>query len=165
MDVRIGQGYDVHRLVAGRPLIIGGVPIPHSQGLLGHSDADVLLHAIIDALLGAAALGDIGTLYPDTAAANKNADSRMLLRSAYATVQQNGWHVVNIDSTVIAQQPKLRPYIDTMRARIATDLGLPVHTVSIKGKTNEQLGYLGRGEAIEAQAVVLLVNNSLSDQS
>lgn len=156
MNIRIGQGYDVHRLVEGRPLILGGVTIPHSKGLLGHSDADALLHAITDALLGAAALGDIGKLFPDTAAEHKDADSRRLLREAYQAVQRAGWRVVNVDSTVIAQQPKLRPHIDAMRANIAADLGLPLEYVNIKGKTNEKLGYLGREEAVEAQAVVLL---------
>ena len=156
MNIRIGQGYDVHQLVAGRPLILGGVTIPFDKGLLGHSDADALLHAITDALLGAAALGDIGKLYPDTAAENKDADSRVLLRAAYAAVQAAGWRVVNVDSTVIAQQPKLRPHIDAMRAHIAADLGLDIGAVNVKGKTNEKLGYLGRQEGIEAQAVVLL---------
>ena len=156
MNIRIGQGYDVHQLVEGRPLILGGVTIPHSKGLLGHSDADALLHAITDALLGAAALGDIGKLFPDTAAEHKDADSRRLLREAYQAVQRAGWRVVNVDSTVITQQPKLRPHIDAMRANIAADLGLPLECVNIKGKTNEKLGYLGREEAIEAQAVVLL---------
>ena len=156
MNIRIGQGYDVHRLVEGRPLILGGVTIPHSKGLLGHSDADALLHAITDALLGAAALGDIGKLFPDTAAEHKDANSRRLLREAYQAVQRAGWRVVNVDSTVIAQQPKLRPHIDAMRAHIAADLGLPLEHVNIKGKTNEKLGYLGREEAVEAQAVVLL---------
>ena len=156
MNIRIGQGYDVHRLIEGRPLILGGVTIPHSKGLLGHSDADALLHAITDALLGAAALGDIGKLFPDTAAEHKDADSRRLLREAYQAVQRAGWRVVNVDSTVIAQQPKLRPHIDAMRANIAADLGLPLECVNIKGKTNEKLGYLGREEAVEAQAVVLL---------
>ena len=156
MNIRIGQGYDVHRLVEDRPLILGGVTIPHSKGLLGHSDADALLHAVTDALLGAAALGDIGKLFPDTAAEHKDADSRRLLREAYQAVQRAGWRVVNVDSTVIAQQPKLRPHIDAMRANIAADLGLPLEHVNIKGKTNEKLGYLGREEAVEAQAVVLL---------
>ena len=156
MNIRIGQGYDVHQLVAGRPLILGGVTIPFDKGLLGHSDADALLHAITDALLGAAALGDIGKLFPDTAAENKDADSRVLLRAAYAAVQAAGWRVVNVDSTVIAQQPKLRPHINAMRAHIAADLGLDIGAVNVKGKTNEKLGYLGRQEGIEAQAVVLL---------
>ena len=158
MNIRIGQGYDVHRLVEGRPLILGGVTIPHSKGLLGHSDADALLHAVTDALLGAAALGDIGKLFPDTAAEHKDADSRRLLREAYQAVQRAGWRVVNVDSTVIAQQPKLRPHIDAMRANIAADLELPLECVNIKGKTNEKLGYLGREEAVEAQAVVLLAS-------
>lgn len=154
--VRIGQGYDVHQLAVGRPLILGGVTIPHEKGLLGHSDADALLHAIIDALLGAAALGDIGKLYPDTDVHNKDADSRVLLRGAYQKVQQAGWQLVNVDATVIAQHPKLRPYIDQMRANIAAELNVTLDRVNIKGKTNEKLGYLGREEAIEAQAVVLL---------
>ncbi|MDK4525495.1 2-C-methyl-D-erythritol 2,4-cyclodiphosphate synthase [Kingella kingae] len=156
MNIRIGQGYDVHQLVEQRPLILGGVTIPHHKGLLGHSDADALLHAITDALLGAAALGDIGKLFPDNAAEHKDADSRHLLRVAYQTVQAAGWRVVNVDSTLIAQQPKLRPHIDAMRANIAADLNLPIDAVNIKGKTNEKLGYLGREEAIEAQAIVLL---------
>lgn len=159
MNIRVGQGYDVHQLVANRPLILGGVCIPFDKGLLGHSDADALLHAITDALLGAAALGDIGKLFPDTAAEHKDADSRQLLRAAYAAVRQAGWRVQNVDSTIIAQQPKLRPFIDAMRANIAADLALPIGAVNVKGKTNEQLGYLGRMEAIEAQAVVLLVGN------
>ncbi|XLM21584.1 2-C-methyl-D-erythritol 2,4-cyclodiphosphate synthase, partial [Chromobacterium piscinae] len=153
---RIGQGYDVHQLAAGRPLILGGVEIPHEKGLLGHSDADALLHAITDALLGAAALGDIGRHFPDTAAEFKGADSRALLREAAARVRAAGWRPVNVDSTLIAQQPKLAPHIDAMRANIAADLGLDVGAVNVKGKTNEKLGYLGRCEAIEAQAVCLL---------
>ena len=156
MNIRIGQGYDVHQLVAGRDLILGGVNIPFEKGLLGHSDADALLHAITDALLGAVALGDIGKLFPDTAAENKDADSRFLLREAYKAVQAQGWRVVNVDSTIIAQQPKLRPHIDAMRANIAEDLGIDISCVNVKGKTNEKLGYLGRMEAIEAQAAVLL---------
>lgn len=156
MNIRIGQGYDVHQLVAGRDLILGGVNIPFEKGLLGHSDADALLHAITDAVLGAAALGDIGKLFPDTAAENKDADSRFLLREAYKAVQAQGWRVVNVDSTIIAQQPKLRPHIDAMRANIAEDLGIDISCVNVKGKTNEKLGYLGRMEAIEAQAAVLL---------
>lgn len=156
MKIRIGQGYDVHQLVENRPLILGGVTIPFEKGLLGHSDADALLHAITDALLGAAALGDIGKLFPDTAAEHKDANSRHLLRLAHHAVQQAGWQVQNVDSTIIAQQPKLRPHIDTMRANIAADLGLPIDAVNVKGKTNEKLGYLGRMEGIEAQAIVLL---------
>lgn len=157
MNIRVGQGYDVHQLVEGRDLILGGVNIPFEKGLLGHSDADVLLHAITDALLGAACLGDIGSHFPDTAAEFKDADSRVLLRKAYQSVQELGWKVVNVDTTVIAQKPKLAPHIPAMRANIAADLGLPESCVNIKGKTNEKLGYLGRMEAIEAQAAVLLI--------
>ncbi|MFC7683162.1 2-C-methyl-D-erythritol 2,4-cyclodiphosphate synthase [Neisseria sp. P0001.S009] len=157
MNIRVGQGYDVHQLVEGRDLILGGVNIPFEKGLLGHSDADALLHAITDALLGAAGLGDIGSHFPDTAAEFKDADSRVLLREAYQSVQALGWKVVNVDTTVIAQKPKLAPHISAMRANIAADLGLPENCVNIKGKTNEKLGYLGRMEAIEAQAAVLLI--------
>ncbi len=157
MNIRVGQGYDVHQLVEGRDLILGGINIPFEKGLLGHSDADALLHAITDALLGAAGLGDIGSHFPDTAAEFKDADSRVLLREAYQSVQELGWKVVNIDTTVIAQKPKLAPHIPAMRANIAADLGLPENCVNIKGKTNEKLGYLGRMEAIEAQAAVLLI--------
>ena len=157
MNIRVGQGYDVHQLVEGRDLILGGVNIPFEKGLLGHSDADALLHAITDALLGAAGLGDIGSHFPDTAAEFKDADSRVLLREAYQSVQELGWKVVNVDTTVIAQKPKLAPHIPAMRANIAADLGLPENYVNIKGKTNEKLGYLGRMEAIEAQAAVLLI--------
>lgn len=154
---RVGQGYDVHQMVAGRPLILGGVRIPHDKGLLGHSDADALLHAITDALLGAAALGDIGRHFPDTDPEFKGADSRALLREAAKRVRAAGWRPVNVDSTLIAQQPKLAPYIDAMRAVIAEDLGLEIGAVNVKGKTNEKLGYLGRCEAIEAQAACLLM--------
>lgn len=157
MNIRVGQGYDVHQLVEGRDLILGSVNIPFEKGLLGHSDADALLHAITDALLGAAGLGDIGSHFPDTAAEFKDADSRVLLREAYQSVQELGWKVVNVDTTVIAQKPKLAPHIPAMRANIAADLGLPENCVNIKGKTNEKLGYLGRMEAIEAQAAVLLI--------
>ncbi len=154
---RVGQGYDVHQLVEGRPLILGGVTIPHSHGLLGHSDADALLHAITDAILGAAALGDIGRHFPDTDARFKGADSRVLLREAAVRVRAAGWQVVNVDATLIAQRPKLAPHIDAMCACIAADLGIAVNAVNVKGKTNEKLGYLGRGEAIEAQAICLLM--------
>ena len=157
MNIRVGQGYDVHQLVEGRDLILGGINIPFEKGLLGHSDADALLHAITDALLGAAGLGDIGSHFPDTAAEFKDADSRVLLRKAYQSVQELGWKVVNVDTTVIAQKPKLAPHIPAMSANIAADLGLPENCVNIKGKTNEKLGYLGRMEAIEAQAAVLLI--------
>ena len=157
-NIHIGQGYDVHQLIEGRDLILGGVKIPFEKGLLGHSDADALLHAITDALLGAAGLGDIGSHFPDTASEFKDADSRALLREAYRSVQVKGWRVVNVDTTVIAQKPKLAPHIPQMRANIAADLGIDVSCVNIKGKTNEKLGYLGRMEGIEAQAAVLLAH-------
>ena len=156
MNFRIGQGYDVHQLVAGRKLILGGVEIPHVTGLLGHSDADALLHAITDALLGAVALGDIGRHFPDTDPRYKGADSRVLLRGAVALLAAKGLRPVNVDATIIAQQPKLAPHAPAMVANIAADLGIPPDAVNIKGKTNERLGYLGREEAIEAQAVVLV---------
>ncbi|WP_026685351.1 2-C-methyl-D-erythritol 2,4-cyclodiphosphate synthase [Azovibrio restrictus] len=154
---RIGQGYDVHALVPGRKLILGGVEIPFERGLLGHSDADALLHAVTDALLGAAGLGDIGRHFPDTDPRYQGADSRVLLRDALALVLQQGWRPVNVDATLIAQQPRLAPHIPAMCQVLAADLGLDAGCVNIKGKTNEKLGYLGRNEAIEAQAVVLLV--------
>ena len=153
---RVGQGFDVHALVQGRPLIIGGVTIPHSHGLAGHSDADVLLHALTDALLGAAGLGDIGRHFPDTDPAYKGADSRRLLRDAYAKVQEAGWHAVNIDATVHAQAPKIGPHAEAMVANISADLGLPKANINIKAKTNEGLGHLGRKEGIAATVVALL---------
>ncbi|NRO97281.1 2-C-methyl-D-erythritol 2,4-cyclodiphosphate synthase [Paraburkholderia sp. NMBU_R16] len=156
MDYRIGQGYDVHALVPGRRLVIGGVTVPYERGLLGHSDADVLLHAITDALFGAAALGDIGRHFPDTDERFAGANSRVLLRECAARLAQAGFAIQNVDSTVIAQAPKLAPHIDAMRTNIAEDLGLPLTRVNVKAKTNEKLGYLGRGEGIEAQAAVLL---------
>ncbi len=156
MNFRVGQGYDVHRLVAGRKLILGGVDIPHETGLLGHSDADALLHAITDALLGAVALGDIGRHFPDTDPRYRGADSRVLLRAAVALLAERGWRTVNVDATIIAQQPKLAPYAAAMVANVAVDLKIAPDSVNIKGKTNEKLGYLGRQEAIEAQAVVLV---------
>lgn len=156
MNFRIGQGYDVHALVPGRPLIIGGVTVPYERGLLGHSDADVLLHAVTDALFGAAALGDIGRHFPDTDAHFAGANSRVLLRECAARIRQAGFTIVNVDSTVIAQAPKLAPHIEAMRANIAEDLALPLADINVKAKTNEKLGYLGRGEGIEAQAVILL---------
>ena len=157
MNFRVGQGYDVHRLVPGRKLILGGVEIPHATGLLGHSDADALLHAITDALLGAAGLGDIGRHFPDTNPRYAGADSRVLLRAAVELLAEKGWQPVNVDATLIAQQPKLAPHAAAMVANVAVDLGIPADSVNIKGKTNEKLGYLGREEAIEAQAVVLIV--------
>jgi len=156
MNFRVGQGYDVHRLVAGRKLILGGVEIPHETGLLGHSDADALLHAITDALLGAVALGDIGRHFPDSDPRYQGADSRVLLRAAVALLAGKGWRPVNVDATIIAERPKLAPHAPAMVANVAVDLGISRDSVNIKGKTNEQLGYLGRREAIEAQAVVLV---------
>ena len=156
MNIRIGQGYDVHQLVAGRPLILGGVTIPHSHGLLGHSDADALLHAITDALLGAAGLGDIGRHFPDTDPAFAGADSMRLLQEAARRVAAAGYRVGNIDSTVVAQAPKLAPHIPAMCERIAAALGLAVDAVNVKAKTAEKLGPVGEGRAIEARAVCLL---------
>ena len=155
-QIRIGEGYDVHALVPGRKLIIGGVTIPYHLGLLGHSDADVLLHAITDALLGAAGLGDIGQHFPDTDARFKGADSGELLQQALLSVQARGWAVVNVDCTVIAQAPKLAPHRDAIRQRIATLLAVELEQVNVKGKTTERLGFVGRGEGIAASAVCLL---------
>ena len=154
---RVGQGFDVHVLVEGRPLIIGGVLIPHTHGLAGHSDADVLLHAVTDALLGGAALGDIGQHFPDTDAAYKGADSRRLLRDAYAKVRAAGWKVGNIDATIHAQAPKIGPHAGAMAANLYADLDLQEGDVNIKAKTNEGLGHLGRKEGIAANVVALLV--------
>lgn len=154
---RVGLGYDVHALTPGRALILGGVSIPHSQGLLGHSDADALLHAITDALLGAAGLGDIGGMFPDTDARWQGADSRMLLRGAHAEVIKAGWQVANIDATIIAQAPRIAPYVSQMRAAIAADLAVDIAQINIKGKTTERLGFVGRGEGIAAEAVALLM--------
>lgn len=156
MDIRVGQGFDVHALVTGRDLIIGGVTIPHTHGLAGHSDADVLLHAVTDAVLGAAALGDIGRHFPDTDPRYKGADSRVLLRDAMALVAGLGWKVVNVDATVHAQAPKIGPHAAAMVANIAADLGITTDRVNIKAKTNEELGYLGRKEGIAATVAVLL---------
>jgi 2-C-methyl-D-erythritol 2,4-cyclodiphosphate synthase len=155
-QMRIGQGWDVHALVPGRRLVIGGVHIPFQLGLLGHSDADVLLHAVIDAMLGAAALGDIGAHFPDTDARWKNADSMTLLSACAALLKDKGWRVHNLDSTVIAQAPKLALYINPMREQIAGVLGLDLSQVNIKAKTAEKLGPVGQGQSIEAQAIVLL---------
>ena len=155
-EFRVGQGYDVHVLTAGRKLILGGVEIPFEKGLQGHSDADALLHALTDALRGAAGLGDIGRHFPDSDPRYQGADSRVLLREALRLARDRGWRLVNVDSTLIAQQPRLAPHIPAMRALLAADLELPLDAVNVKGKTNEKLGYLGRNEAIEAQAVVLL---------
>ena len=154
--IRIGQGFDVHAFVDGRPLILGGVTIPHPQGLLGHSDADVLLHAVTDAILGAAGLGDIGRHFPDTDPQWKGADSRVLLRGAYASVKTAGWLVGNVDCTLICERPKVLPHAQAMAANIAADLEITPEQVNIKGKTTEKLGFTGRGEGIAAQAVALL---------
>jgi 2-C-methyl-D-erythritol 2,4-cyclodiphosphate synthase len=154
--VRIGQGFDVHALVPGRRLVLGGVPIAHGQGLLGHSDADVLLHAITDALLGAAGLGDIGRLYPDTDPRYRGADSGALLAEVAQRIQQQGWRVGNLDCVVMAEQPKIAPHVDAMRASIARLLNIEPARVNVKGKTTERLGFIGRGEAIAVSAVVLL---------
>ncbi|MYZ43100.1 2-C-methyl-D-erythritol 2,4-cyclodiphosphate synthase [Schauerella aestuarii] len=153
---RVGQGFDVHALVDGRPLIIGGVTIPHAQGLAGHSDADVLLHAITDAVLGAAGLGDIGRHFPDTDPTYLGADSRVLLREAMRRVTEQGWSVVNVDATVHAQAPKIGPHASAMVANIATDLGIAPDAVNVKAKTNEHLGFLGRKEGIAATVVALI---------
>jgi len=154
--LRIGEGWDLHALVAGRPLLLGGVTIPHSHGLLGHSDADALLHAITDALLGAAGLGDIGRHFPDTDPAHRGADSVVLLQAACSRVRDAGWGVVNIDATVVAQAPKLALHIPAMRERIAAALGLAAEAVNVKAKTAEKMGPVGEGRAIEARAVCLL---------
>ena len=156
MTIRIGEGWDLHALVPGRKLVIGGVEIPFERGLLGHSDADVLLHAITDALLGAAGLGDIGRHFPDTDERFRNADSALLLAEAALRVREQGLQIGNVDSTVIAQAPKLAPHIDAMRARIAAALDLAPGLVNVKAKTAEKLGPVGQGQAIEARAVVLL---------
>ena len=155
-SLRIGQGFDVHALVIGRPLIIGGVTIPHDKGLLGHSDADVLLHAITDALLGAAGLGDIGRHFPDTDPRFRGADSRVLLREAVQRVRDAGYCAVNINCTIIAQAPKMAPHVAAMAANIAADCGIETGCVNVKAKTTERLGFTGRGEGIAADAVALL---------
>ncbi len=154
--MRIGMGYDVHRLVEGRDLIIGGVKIPHEKGLLGHSDADVLVHAIMDALLGAAALGDIGKHFPDTAEEYKDADSMKLMARVKEILDENLYFIENIDATIIAQAPKMRPYIDTMRANIAEVLGIDISQINIKATTEEGLGFTGSKEGISSQAICLL---------
>ena len=154
--MRIGHGYDVHRLTEGRALMLGGVKIPYGRGLAGHSDADVLLHAVIDALLGAAALGDIGRHFPDTDPAYENADSMLLLKDSMGLLSKQGYRVVNIDCTVIAQAPKLAPYIETMRQRIAEGVGAVPEQVNVKATTEEHLGFTGSGEGISAHAVCLI---------
>ena len=164
MNLRIGEGWDVHALVAGRPLVLGGVTVPFHLGLMGHSDADVLLHAITDALLGAAALGDIGRHFPDTDPTFKGADSMVLLVEAARRVQAAGWAIGNIDSTIVAQAPKLMPHIPAMCARIAEALDLALDQVNVKAKTAEKLGPVGMGQAMEARAVVLLVRAPAASQ-
>lgn len=154
--LRVGHGYDVHRLVEGRALILGGVTVPFDRGLLGHSDADVLTHAVMDALLGAAALGDIGKLFPDSDAAYAGADSIALLERVTALLREHGWQVGNVDATVVAQAPKLAPYIPDMRRRLAEAMGLDVDCVSVKATTEERLGFTGSGEGMAAHAVALI---------
>lgn len=154
--MRIGQGFDVHALVAGRRLVIGGVEIPHAKGLQGHSDGDVLLHAICDALLGAAGLGDIGQHYPDSSPEYLEIDSRVLLRETAKKVAAAGYRVVNVDATVIAEAPRMAPHISRMIGNIAADLGVPPEAINVKATTTEELGFTGRGEGIAAQAVALL---------
>ena len=156
---RIGHGYDVHRLTEGRPLILGGVTIPFDRGLLGHSDADVLLHALMDALLGAGALGDIGKLFPDSDPRYKGADSRELLRQVARGVREAGYQVGNVDVTLVAQRPKVSPYIPDMRENIARDLGVDLDQVSVKATTEERLGFTGSGEGMAAHAVALIYRN------
>lgn len=156
MIPRIGQGYDVHRLVEGRKLVLGGVEIPYEKGLLGHSDADVLLHALMDALLGAAAMGDIGHLFPDNDAQYKGADSRVLLREVIRRLGDAGYTVGNVDVTLVAQRPKVAPFIAQMRENIASDLGIPAECVNVKATTEEHLGFTGSGEGMSAHAVALV---------
>ena len=160
LNLRIGEGWDTHQLVSGRPLILGGITIPHTHGLLGHSDADALAHAVTDALLGAAALGDIGKLFPDTAAEFKGADSMVLLAEAYRRVKALGWVIGNVDTTIVAQQPKMAPHIPAMRERLAQVLGIDASQINVKAKTAEKMGPVGELKAIEARAVCLLVRDA-----
>lgn len=160
MDIRVGNGFDVHRLVEGRRCVICGVDIPYSLGLLGHSDADVAIHALCDTMLGAAAMGDIGHLFPDADPQWEGADSRVLLRAVRQALEQAGWALGNVDVTIIAQAPKMMPYIAQMRANLAADLGLSVEAVSVKATTTERLGFTGRGEGIAAQASCLIYSIS-----
>jgi 2-C-methyl-D-erythritol 2,4-cyclodiphosphate synthase len=161
---RIGTGFDVHALVEGRPLVVGGVKIPHSRGLAGHSDADVLLHAIADAMLGALAMGDLGAHFPDSDARYENADSRDLLRHVMSLVDARGYEIGNVDATIVAQAPKVAPFVAAMRANVAADLRCDIERVSIKATTTERLGFTGREEGIAAQAVVLLASRSNPQQ-
>lgn len=162
MMIRVGQGFDVHQLVEGRPCIIGGVTIPYEKGLLGHSDADVLLHAVSDAILGAIGEGDIGRHFPDTDEAYKGADSLVLLQLVWAMAVRKGWSLGNLDATIIAQRPKMAPYIPQMAEIIAGALGAEVSRINIKATTTEQLGFTGRGEGIAAQCIVCLLQDVLS---
>jgi 2-C-methyl-D-erythritol 2,4-cyclodiphosphate synthase len=157
MNIRIGNGYDIHRLVSGRPLILGGVEISHTVGLLGHSDADVLTHAIMDAMLGALSLGDIGHYFPPTDPTWKGADSLVLLQQVNALILEKGWKVSNIDSVIVAERPKLKPHLDKMKEKLAATLALDPEQIGIKATTNEQLGPVGREEGIAAHAVALLI--------
>lgn len=159
MKLRVGLGFDVHQLIEGREFWLGGVCIPHTKGALGHSDADVLLHAICDAILGAANLRDIGFHFPDTSSDFKNIDSKILLRQTIDLVQKEGWEIVNIDSTVVLEKPKIAPHLDAMKHAISNSSGIPVDCISIKATTNEKMGFVGREEGITAQAVVLLQKN------
>ena len=159
MEYRVGLGYDSHRLVAGRPLRIGGVEIPYERGLEGHSDADVLLHALTDALLGAAGLGDIGDAFPDTDLRWQGADSRWFVTSALQRLQEHAWELVNVDAIILAQEPKLGPWKERIRHQLASLVGIPADRVNIKAKTGEKVGHIGRGEAIAAQVVVLLARS------
>jgi len=156
MNIRIGHGFDVHAFAEGRRLVIGGVDIPHDRGLLGHSDADVLIHAICDALLGAAALGDIGRHFPDSDPRYKGIDSRELLRHVAGLLDARGWRVGNVDATIIAQAPRMAPHIPAMREHLAADLGIPVEALNVKATTTEKLGFTGRGEGIAAESVCLI---------
>ncbi|MGH8555122.1 MAG: 2-C-methyl-D-erythritol 2,4-cyclodiphosphate synthase [Gammaproteobacteria bacterium] len=159
--MRIGHGYDAHRLVSGRALILGGVSIPHERGLLAHSDGDALIHAICDALLGAAALGDIGKFFPDTQAEWKGVDSRVLLREVVAMLARKGFRIANVDATIVAQRPKLAPYFPAMRENLAADLKVAIERVNVKGTTTEGMGFAGREEGIAAHAVCLLEGDTL----
>ena len=159
MDFRVGNGYDVHQLAAGLPLVLGGVKIPHSKGCVAHSDGDVLIHALCDALLGALALGDIGQHFPDTADEYAGIDSKILLTRVAAMIRSAGWDIVNVDNTLLAQKPKIAPFVPQMRQTLAEVLGLPVESVSVKATTTERLGFVGREEGIAAYAVALINNN------
>lgn len=159
MNIRIGNGYDIHQLVPDRPLILGGITIPHTLGLLGHSDADVLTHAIMDALLGALGMGDIGHYFPPSDPKWKGADSLMLLKQVLSLIKSQGWNIGNIDSTIVAEQPKLKPHLKSMRSTLAQTMGIEIEQISIKATTNEKLGPVGREEGICAYAVALLIND------